>query len=334
MAGLQKILNMKNTQHRKDNVPATFLQIEQAKQEWESTADSLSAVVCLLDQDSQIIRANRAIESWHLGQVRSIKGRSLHALFHPDCRDAACYLSRFVSQAWEQIHQDVPAGCEAWDQVLHRDLSVQLRPLFLPHEKPSPCAGDVAVGIISDITEQKDLERTLQTREEEYHTLVDQIAAAVAIVRQQRLVFINPAFAALFDYTPDELYGVNPLDLFCRRDRDMLSSRLTGFPSTSTDVHWDAIGMTKLGHERWLNIEQTTMTWQGQPAMLLTIQDNTARALREVQLEKEITLLKQQRLSFNPAGIRFQEAVEAFEKHLIPAPWLSIKGISAKPPKH
>ena len=52
--------------------------------------------------------------------------------------------------------------------------------------------------------------------------------------------------------------------------------------------------------------------------MLLTIQDNTARALREVQLEKEITLLKQQALPFfNPAGMRFQEAVEAFEKYLL-----------------
>ena len=212
---------MIETQHRGNDFMHNFLQIEQAKQEWESTADSLSSVVCLLDQHSQILRANRTIESWHLGQVHSIKGRSLHALFHPDCRDSACYLSRFVSQAWEQIHQDVPAGCEAWDQVLHRDLSVLLRPLFLPHEKPSPCAGDVAVGIIRDITEQKDLERTLQTREQEYHTLVEQSAAAVAVVRHQRVLFVNPACAALFDYTTEELYGVNPLDLFCRRDREL-----------------------------------------------------------------------------------------------------------------
>lgn len=308
---------MIDAQNQNNNYTHRFSQIEQAKQEWESTADSLSSVVCLLNNHAQILRANRVIELWHLGQVRSIKGRSLHALFHPDCGDPACYLSRFLTQAWEQIGHDTPVSCEVWDQVLRRDLSVQLRPVFLSPERLSSCVGNLAVSIISDVTERKRIERAFQSREQEYHDLVDRVATAAAIVQQQRVVFVNQAFIALFGYPRNEVSGLNPLDLFCRRDREIVTTHLARIPPSLLDQRWNAVGVTRDAHELWLNVEQTTITWEGQPAILLTIQDHTTHKLREMRLEEEITVLKQQQFPFDPAAMSFHEAVEAFEKYLL-----------------
>lgn len=306
-----------NTRLQENLIPSTFFQIEQAKQEWESTADSLSSVVCLLDRHTQILRANRAIESWHLGEVRSVKGRSLHALLHPECRDSGCSLSRFVAQAREQVRHAHTATYDAWDQVLRRDLSVQLRPVFVSRERSSAIVGNLAVGIISDITEQKRAERALLSRDREFRSLLDQIGAAVAIVQQQRLVFVNQAVVDLFGYRLNEVSGLNPVHLFCQHDRNIVRTRLAHFPAPGTALPWEASGVTRAGHERWLHVEQATITWEGQPAIALTIRDETVRHVSEQHLEEEIALLKQHALPFQPDTMHFREAVEAFEKYLL-----------------
>ncbi|HEX4674150.1 MAG TPA: hypothetical protein VH209_02410, partial [Steroidobacteraceae bacterium] len=61
--------------------------IARAKQDWESTADSLPHVICLLDEHRQAMRVNRGIETWHLGKVNEVLGRDMHDLLHPGgCR--------------------------------------------------------------------------------------------------------------------------------------------------------------------------------------------------------------------------------------------------------
>ena len=67
--------------------------IARAKQEWECTVDALPQLVCVLNGDGQIVRANRAIESWSLGKVDEVQGRAIHQLLHPECDGAACALA-------------------------------------------------------------------------------------------------------------------------------------------------------------------------------------------------------------------------------------------------
>ena len=69
--------------------------IEKIKLEWESAVDSLPQIICLVNSDGSIGRANRAIEEWKLGKVSSVKGRKLHDMLHPGCTDANCYLHGF-----------------------------------------------------------------------------------------------------------------------------------------------------------------------------------------------------------------------------------------------
>jgi PAS domain S-box-containing protein len=130
-------------------------QIEQAKQEWESTVDSLSQLVCLLDDQRRIIRANRTVENWNLGWVVEVKGREVHELFHPGCTDPTCYLETFWLQAWAELAQGRPAECEAEDRVLRRHLSIQVRPISTQMDGEHKEAASFAVAIVHDITERK-----------------------------------------------------------------------------------------------------------------------------------------------------------------------------------
>jgi len=137
-------------------------QIERAKQEWEATADSLSSVVCLIDSRGCVVRANRTIEHWNLGNVLNVKGQKVHKLFHSDCPDPECYLKVFLRQAWGQITQGKPAECEVEDNILQRHLRMQIRPISEYEGKKIKKTDSFAVFVVNDITERKQTENILQ----------------------------------------------------------------------------------------------------------------------------------------------------------------------------
>jgi PAS domain S-box-containing protein len=144
--------------------------IIQAKHEWETTVDTLSQHVCLLDEHGSIVRTNRAVENWQLGRVADVKGKSLHALLHPDCKDPRCYLHHFWPRVWDTVRQGNAVTCETDDAILGRRLSIHIRPVVATAmcERMSR-----AVAIIDDVTELRRAEVVLQNS---YLLLEQQVA--------------------------------------------------------------------------------------------------------------------------------------------------------------
>ena len=146
-------------------------QIEKIKREWESTADSLSELVFLIDNQGFIIRGNRALENWSLGSVADVRGRKLHDLLHPGCTDPACTLGTYLPQAWERLLQNRSVKWEFADRVLRRYLSVQIRPITAITEGKRKVG--FAVVTINNITGNK---RKENEREKLVHELQDALA--------------------------------------------------------------------------------------------------------------------------------------------------------------
>src|SRR5258706_13146278 len=69
--------------------------IEKAKLDWESTADALAALGCLLGHKGQVMRTNRVVEDWALGTVAGGIGKTAHALPHPGLTVPRCTLNAF-----------------------------------------------------------------------------------------------------------------------------------------------------------------------------------------------------------------------------------------------
>jgi diguanylate cyclase (GGDEF)-like protein len=162
---LQK--EIKERERAEKSLKESLAQIEQAKQEWETTVNAFSYVVCLLDHQGRIVRANRASKRWELALNADAKGQDLHDLFHPHCQDQDCYLKTFWTYAWEEIAQGRSIECENRDPVLKRYVNVQLRPITTRREKEWQPTDSFAVGIVSDITERKWAEEVLRQRNHE-----------------------------------------------------------------------------------------------------------------------------------------------------------------------
>jgi len=140
-------------------------QIAQAKQEWEATADSLTQVVCLLDREGRILRANRAIEQWQIGRVQDVKTQPLHHFLHPGCARASCYLPPFLSAAWEMLTRGQGSETEAFDPALRKEVRLQIRPISQYTRTFKADAASFAVCVLEDLTMYKHAQAQLSQQD-------------------------------------------------------------------------------------------------------------------------------------------------------------------------
>jgi general secretion pathway protein G len=161
-------VDMDTDEADKDNTefqsPAVRMAIARAKTEWECTVDALTQVVCVLDQHGSIVRANRAIESWGLGGVRGVHGRTVHSLLHPRCDARGCALDRSLASAWSELATQGATKFEIDDGMLGRILSVTLRTMD---------STGLAVIVLSDITTLHRIQRDLQNMNEQLETRIE-----------------------------------------------------------------------------------------------------------------------------------------------------------------
>ncbi|MEE8390317.1 MAG: MASE3 domain-containing protein, partial [Anaerolineae bacterium] len=168
-----------NLQQEEDALKKSLAQIERAKQEWETTADALPQLVCLLDDQGHVVRANRTVERWGLAPVVDVKGRDMHELLHIDCADPDCSQSTFWHQALEELVHGRSVEREARDEILNRHLHIQARPIATWTGELDGSSPTFAAVVIQDITERVQAEEELRRYAHEQAALYA-ITSAVA----------------------------------------------------------------------------------------------------------------------------------------------------------
>jgi PAS domain S-box-containing protein len=158
----------------------TFEKVEQAKREWESAIDALPDLVCLVDAQGCLIRANRAVEAWNLGRVVEVKGRELHDFLHPACANPDCYLDSLLRPVVERTLSQ-PTDQEVLDPVLKRHLLVNLCPVPDRNQRIQS-----VVVVMQDITERKrveqEREKLIQELDAFAHTVAHDLRNPVGLI--------------------------------------------------------------------------------------------------------------------------------------------------------
>ena len=90
-------------------------QIRRAKNEWEATVDALPQLVCLLDDDGVVVRANRALETLLLGRVRTVAGTRFTQLL--DRLDILRGLYRTMGGDDQGLPENEPSQSEPSEEV-------------------------------------------------------------------------------------------------------------------------------------------------------------------------------------------------------------------------
>jgi len=160
--------------------------IERAKQEWEITVDSLPQLVCVLDRQGRVVRANRTVERWHLANVSEVRGMTLDELLHGHCEDTSCYLKTLMPEAMTSAKRGRRSRCQVEDPVLQLPLEIVVLPALVSREQTQAREiGEFAVVTVDDVSAIKRTEAALRQSESELHLLSSQLLTAQEMERKR-----------------------------------------------------------------------------------------------------------------------------------------------------
>lgn len=200
--------------------------IEKAKHQWQSAADMMPQLLCLLDAKGHLIHINRTIERWGMGSVANVKGLHLHSILHPNCVDPQCYFHSQWLTAAAKLSQGVRTEYEVFDSVLKRHFSVLMQPLVRPPRQFLEADDLHAVVMMGDISDIKQAEAGYQhlfeelehlaCREKERREHSEGMQARLLAILERTTdyvamfdvagttVYLNPAGRALLGLVPGE----------------------------------------------------------------------------------------------------------------------------------
>lgn len=267
-------------------------QVVQAKHQWESTLDALPQLMCLIDENGNVIRTNRTLEAWGLGDVTSVRGKQLHDVIHPGCSDWNCTLKIQCEDLWQQLVHTEFVECEYHDLTMGHDLQCSMsRGRKSQYQDASEEEG-YAFLVIEDISQQKHAERVLQNYNEElekrlqertidltktnatlqgeiqdhlrdgialresekkYTCLVETTLTGLFVLQDEHIIFCNNRFAEIFGYSQEGIRRLNTLQLF-PLEESLTGAALSGPIKGAAWVSDERIvsGITRDGNTIWL----------------------------------------------------------------------------------
>jgi PAS domain S-box-containing protein len=162
------------------------------------------------------------------------------------------------------LRVDAPEGRTAWIRVSQAAIAWQGRPATLVS--------------VADVTEQQRADEALRKSEEHYRTVIDNVSETIIIAQGNRLVFANPRAEELTGFTVAELTArpfvqlLHPDDValvadrYGRRMRGEEAERYTQFRVLRKD-----------GGHVWVESSAVRVIWNGEPATLAFLGDQTER---------------------------------------------------------
>jgi len=315
---------------------ATLQQVVEAKRQWETTLDALPQLVCLIDENGLLIRANRTLERWQLGEVRSVRGARVHDLLHPGCTDAGCDLRVQWERMLQQLNDTQFAECALHDLLPGFDLHLSLCKVNSSRYGDGAAEQGYAFLLIEDMSLQKrqerllvdynqELEKQLQDQsaqlkaantrledeirehmqdkvilsdsEKRYACFVENTLTGIYAVKNNRVVFYNTRFAEIFGYRGDEIYQLDLQELFPVDRQGTSSAQMAA--NNDLDEENTVKGTTRTGEAIWLRRSLSAIDCLSESMVLGSVIDVTAQKNAEDGLrrsERELGALSEKLL--------------------------------------
>jgi diguanylate cyclase (GGDEF)-like protein/PAS domain S-box-containing protein len=139
-------------------------------------------------------------------------------------------------------------------------------------------------GLIQDITERKQAEKSLQESEELYRVLAEKSFAGVYVVQNGKFRFLNSNAASYAGYRPKELIGRESIKLVHLEDREQLKKSATEMLAGKRTYPYEFRIITRDGQIRWLMEMVASIFWNGKRAVLGNCMDLTERKVVEEEI--------------------------------------------------
>ena len=152
------------------------------------------------------------------------------------------------------------------------------------------------VELRQEIAERKQAQQALQKSEQQYRLLVKKVTDGIGVFQEQRLSFMNAAFASMFGSSPERLLGRSAGELFgkeYRKQKALIADHLEANTAAPSWRMFECVVM-KDAEEKWIEAHQSLIIWEGNPAVLVTVRDISKRKRKERELTRERRQLRRE----------------------------------------
>ena len=144
------------------------------------------------------------------------------------------------------------------------------------------------VGTVRDITERKQMEKTLRESEQKYRALVEQSLHGIVILQDYRIVFANAAAMEIAGLTIDEVQSLTLEDMMAFIPPENRAATLERFKNRFAQKNepgnYEIRLVHRNGEEFWLNLFFSNIEYQGKFAIQLAFVDITDQKRMEEAL--------------------------------------------------
>lgn len=181
---LRFVNNVRLKQTGATRLKQEHLRVIQAKMEWQSSVDVMGQIICLVNRDGSILRANKALEHFGLAKVTTVQGQSIVELLDAliSCTSSGSR-SELAQNIWRKPHKDhwnrrwkkmAERGMADWQEenlITRQCLKVTMRPCELKAIEGLESSLH-AVVVIEDVTTQQKAQKLVTAYKEELETAI------------------------------------------------------------------------------------------------------------------------------------------------------------------
>ncbi len=241
----------------------------------QQTSDGLAVV----NLGGTVIFANEAFARMHGYAPESLIGKHL-SVFHTAEQMASVEAANRTLREWGRFDGEI------W----HARQDGTVFPAMMRNTLLRDASGKIVgmIGTMQDITVVKEAEKALRDSEERFRIVTESSLLGVYVYQGGRLVYVNPAFAGVFGYEPDEIVGMaDPLSLVHPADRAFAAERIRRRLDGEEQVtRYRFRGLRKDGTEVWCEVFGRFLDYNGRPSIMGVLADITAQMEAEARQER------------------------------------------------
>lgn len=192
-----------------------FEMVARAKQEWETTFDTMSDGIFIFDRTGHLKRVNHAGAAMEHAHPRAILGRKCCEILRTSTAGDGCVVERAISEKRSVTIEITP-------ESLNRPLLVSVEPVLDSSEK--------AMAVVCTARDLSELRR-VQAVAREHQTLLTNILESAresiyAVDTEGRFKWCNSATLLELGYQREDFIGRQLLDMVFEGDRQLVSDKL------------------------------------------------------------------------------------------------------------
>ncbi len=147
--------------------------------------------------------------------------------------------------------------------------------------------GDKILVMARDISYRKKMETELRDAELKFRTLAEKSIVGVYIVKHNKFIYVNPRFANIFGYSPEELIGTVAIeDVFHESYKGIATENVRRRISGDVEsIHYEAMGQRKDGSANWVEYYGSRAIIGNEVTIIGSMIDITERRRAEEELK-------------------------------------------------